>query len=281
MQYYIKRAIDRYQTKGLLAVLVGIKNVIARALIPIYPRCVMYWLLRGRTLHRCDIGWYLRNVRTGDQMYMPDLATVRNHSPNRYDRMSSIYYPDMLDDLDERDTVVDIGAYIGRSSIIPAETGATVYAVESSPRNRKPLERNVADYDNIEIVPYAVWNESGTLVLNFGNIAGDDSLLNPDSGAAGSVSDVEARTVDDIAAEYGIGTIDVLKIEAEGAEPEVVEGIGDTPIRRIACNCGPERDGETTHDGVAAQLREDGWSVTVNASDFPYPMVYASNHFLG
>ena len=69
--------------------------------------------------------------------------------------------------------------------------------------------------------------------------------------------------MDRIAEDYGIDALAFLKCDAEGAEPEVLEG-GRELLRRtvrIAIDTGPERRGERTSAACEALLRDAGFTV--------------------
>ena len=67
---------------------------------------------------------------------------------------------------------------------------------------------------------------------------------------------VETVTLEDIDADFA-------KIEAEGAEPEVLEGLASTSIPKLAVNCDPERDGESPREAVIARLEAIGYETVV------------------
>ncbi|MDE0409342.1 MAG: FkbM family methyltransferase [Alphaproteobacteria bacterium] len=72
-----------------------------------------------------------------------------------------------------------------------------------------------------------------------------------------------ATTLDRIAEEYGIDGLAFLKCDAEGAEPEALEG-GQELLRRtarVAIDTGPERNGSRTSDACEALLRDAGFVV--------------------
>ena len=79
------------------------------------------------------------------------------------------------------------------------------------------------------------------------NASADSSLIAP--GNHTGKSSVTARKLDSLAAELGLEGIRLLKIEGEGAEPEILAGGTDTLARTTYCtvDCGPERGASEAH----------------------------------
>jgi FkbM family methyltransferase len=117
--------------------------------------------------------------------------------------------------------VVDIGANIGTFSVYAAHFGATVYAVEPEPHNREALEKNIVlnkMNDRIYVLPYAISDYKGTAVIND---SGGGSTIK-DDGIFGT--EVEVMALDSLFSLYHIDSVDVLKIDVEGAEAEIIIG---------------------------------------------------------
>jgi hypothetical protein len=73
---------------------------------------------------------------------------------------------------------------------------------------------------------------------------------------------VRARRVDKWAAEdLALEQIDFLKVEAEGVETEIVKSMGDFPVRKLAVDCSPERDGVSNLEEIAGYLEGRGFSI--------------------
>jgi len=87
-----------------------------------------------------------------------------------------------------------------------------------------------------------------------------NALLTPDDGRVVGAIDVETVTLEDIDAEFA-------KIEAEGAEPEVLDGLSSPSIPKLAVNCDPERGGENPRGAVVARLEAIGYETVVVSDD--------------
>jgi FkbM family methyltransferase len=118
-------------------------------------------------------------------------------------------------------TILDVGANIGMASIYFANRypSAKIIAIEPEPTNFRMLEKNIAAYPGISAVRAALWPSGGEVSV----VA--PSGMNGSYGHWGfTVSDgtgVRAVTVPAILQEFEIATIDILKVDIEGAELEL------------------------------------------------------------
>jgi len=70
--------------------------------------------------------------------------------------------------------------------------------------------------------------------------------------------------LDDFIREIDISQIDFLKIDAEGAEPEVLKGSNKLRISKLAIDAGNERNGESTVEEVSNILKNRGYEIKVD-----------------
>lgn len=131
-------------------------------------------------------------------------------------------------------TVLDIGANIGYFALHAArEVGerGRVVAFEPEPKNLWFLKHNLAlnGFAWAEIVDKALWNEPGQMTLRLTeDSSGGHSLLGVD---AADLSEAQAVQVETITLDAFLGDnnkIDVIKMDAEGAEPFILEGMSET-----------------------------------------------------
>ena len=160
--------------------------------------------------------------------------------------------------------VLDIGAYVGEFSLLALNAGRTVYAVEPDPDARACLKRNLAGKEALNVIDALVWNAEEELTFSLAAASADSSIF----GAADpeSQTGIVRRwtvTLDRLAEDHGIDALAFLKCDAEGAEPEVLEGARKLLRRttRIAIDTGPERQGSRTSGACEALLRDAGFSV--------------------
>ena len=118
-------------------------------------------------------------------------------------------------------TVLDLGAHLGTVSLCAARLGAKVIAVEASPRNAACLETS------------ALANGVDVTVLNVAVGASHGHVHFREEGPFGQVTDdpaaprVEALSVPEILERVGVARADIVKIDVEGQELAVLDGMGD------------------------------------------------------
>jgi FkbM family methyltransferase len=143
-------------------------------------------------------------------------------------------------DVPAGEAFVDCGANVGELGWFARARSLAYHAFEP-----EPLEADCCDANNFDGAArtnrMALWSVSTTLTFHSKPDTGDGSVL-PIEGARGQV-EVPATSLDDYIAAHGIERIGVLKIEAEGAEPEVLAGAERalTATRYVTVDCGFER----------------------------------------
>ncbi len=168
-------------------------------------------------------------------------------------------YPGFVE-VERGDTVIDCGSFAGGFSLSAADRAKAIYAFEPSPRNFAALTKNAQGHDNITPVNMGLYNKTTTMKMNLSSTHVDDSLLAVDHGeGTGEVVDILLITLDEWAAEQGIEVIDFFKLEAEGVENEVLEGIQKTRVRKFAVDCSPEREGQSNINEMRDELEKRGY----------------------
>jgi FkbM family methyltransferase len=118
-------------------------------------------------------------------------------------------------------TIVDAGAHIGMASILFAlkYPSARIIAIEPENSNFGALIRNTSPYKNITPIQAALWREDGQVALGPSNAHPKGAFRIDQNGQ----QSVRAITMDTVMHETGIVSIDLLKVDIEGAEIEVFE----------------------------------------------------------
>lgn len=117
--------------------------------------------------------------------------------------------------------IVDVGANCGMTSIFYANKypDAKIVAVEPEPSNYAALVRNAARYSNIVPMHAALWNVNGQVEVFPGGPMKRKWAFRVRTGAG-----CRAVTLPTLMQETGMETIDILKIDVEGAEREIFAG---------------------------------------------------------
>ncbi|MDK9708683.1 MAG: FkbM family methyltransferase [Desulforhopalus sp.] len=171
--------------------------------------------------------------------------------------------------LQPEDVVIDIGANIGEVSKFVCETyRAKAIGIEPDQKEFQCLLRNTS-HERYLALNLALWAESGEKEIFFKNNTSDTSLIEPrdferkSTISVFSLDDVMAR--DDVSNFVDGAVIKLIKLEAEGAEPEILRGAVKTLARTrfISVDCGPERgiNEETTVVEVIRLLHTKGYSI--------------------
>jgi FkbM family methyltransferase len=125
--------------------------------------------------------------------------------------------------------VVDLGSNIGAFSIYAASKGIKVYSVEPEPHNLEALNKNIS-LNNMEekivVCPYGISDYNGTAVIS--DEGGCSNIK--DDGIFGAT--VEILTLNDFFELYNINEVSILKIDVEGAEPEIILGAPEETINK-------------------------------------------------
>jgi FkbM family methyltransferase len=129
--------------------------------------------------------------------------------------------------------VLDVGANVGWISRVCAEkvgTTGRVVAFEPDPYTRGFLEHNVKRHPNISISTIALSDVNEVSQLHIHPHSGtSNSLINFDPNAL--TVDVECKTIDTFLDENPDVIPNCIKIDVEGAEPKVMNGMTRTAAR--------------------------------------------------
>lgn len=143
-------------------------------------------------------------------------------------------------DVKRGDVVLDVGAHIGRYTLIAAKRASRVVSIEPDPSNFAMLESNIRlnNFSNIVPLRLAVSSSPGRrrLFLAGGGDSGTSSLEPSwswilDTGLERRHIEVECETLDLLVSSLGVEHIDWLKIDVEGHEIDVLEGAKATLAR--------------------------------------------------
>ena len=168
-------------------------------------------------------------------------------------------------------TVLDVGANIGEYSKYAFDSiTKNVHAFEPEPNTFKCLENNLRG-SNIKLYNFALSDKTGVFPFYSIPKSADSSLIgSPDSS---QIIQISTFKLDDISADLDLTGEVLLKMDAEGAEPEVLLGATET-LKRISfvvIDAGAERFNEKTDVEVRKILVNSGFEVKI----YPDGIVHA------
>jgi FkbM family methyltransferase len=177
------------------------------------------------------------------------------------------------------DTVFDVGAGTGAETLLFSRlvgTSGRVVSLEAHPRTYDRLARLCEENGLANVTPLqvAAADEDGEATIS----DLDHYLQNTVVGAGGDGIRVRARRLDELARELGIASVDLLKMNIEGAERLAIRGLDGivASVRHVCIGChdfladggGPEE--MRTKELVRAYLEGHGFTVT-SRDDAPDP----------
>ena len=161
---------------------------------------------------------------------------------NRLNYLRQKYTDDRLS-ISREDVVFDVGANIGEFSLVAASVSKHVYAFEPDETCKPALCFNANL--NFAVFNFGLSDKTASLPFYISNSEADSSLIKP--SAFTMVKFLRFQTLNDFCCSNNLFPT-FLKIEAEGAEPEVLKGATTLLTRplKIAIDVSPERYGKST-----------------------------------
>jgi len=203
-------------------------------------------------------------IEENDKICIPSLRRITVYRKGIKSRLNEIqkkyfHYPEVI--VKEEDTVIDVGAYIGGFTLSISEVAKNVIAFEPDNNSFKCLERNTRKLENVQIKNTLLWKANEEVEFEICPEKADSSAINIDSGKTSEKTVLEGIKMKDELSKLEIDKVDFLKMDAEGAEREVLEGLESKikKINKVAIDCGPERFGNTTHAEVLNLLKKNGF----------------------
>lgn len=202
----------------------------AAVLLPLYTVFAIPLLLAGRNQRSIAVAGRT-NFGAEITCRLPDLIQTYVWVFNEWEPDLTRFIAGRLRD---GDVFVDVGANVGYYSMLAAEcvgdTGRVV-AIEASPPVFADLERHVARNGlsgRIRTENKAAAAESGTLSIFSGPVHNVGASTTLDRHGTESVeSVVESQPLSKLLSAEEVGSIRLIKIDVEGAEPDVLAGMAD------------------------------------------------------
>jgi FkbM family methyltransferase len=176
----------------------------------------------------------------------------------------------------EGDTVVDIGAHMGRYTIPSSKSvGASgkVIAVEAHPYNFRMLQHNLRlnKLTNVSVLNQAVYSQKARLKLylpdeDLGFTTHHSLMANYlnaklSKDVERSYIEVEADTLDNLLKIRGVRQVNWIKIDVEGAEYEVLKGAEEVLSANKRISILVEVHGKETYGPTIELLRSNNFDI--------------------
>lgn len=199
----------------------------------------------------------------GETIFLPSALRWKLYKKGWYARLDQLereYGVGRHVTLSQDSTILDIGANAGEFAHIAARYGAKIYCCEPDPRAFACLEANTQRLANVSAHDALLWSENTEMEFFSAPERADSSVF--DEGQGPKLKK-HAITVERFCADNSISRITLLKCDAEGAEPEVLHGLGAmaSNIDVIALDTGAERKGERTNTQCRAILEANNFRV--------------------
>lgn len=205
----------------------------------------------------------------GLRMYLPDRPPLHmllgHYEEDVTEVLESLLTPGM--------TFVDVGAHAGYFTLLARRlisTRGKVYAFEPAPENFALLRRNLElnGFHDVTVFQKAVADRTGTAEFFLSDRESGWHSIYPTVNGASRCARVEVTTLDDAFTAQGWPRIDVVKIDAEGAEYAVLSGMRRlleqrNPLHLIMeINAGTLTAAGIDPGAVVAQLQGLGFNVS-------------------
>lgn len=174
--------------------------------------------------------------------------------------------------VEKNEVVLDIGAYAGSFAIEAAKSAKQVLAIEPNPKAYNCLSENIRNLVNVKALNLGVWNVKSKLKLYLDSHCPlANSIV---SQASNTFVEIDVDSIDSILAASDFGLIDFVKINVEGAELEVLQGMEHTlkSVKKLVMDAHHIRNGSPTWPSVCEFLKERGFETRV---DMEIENVYA------
>jgi FkbM family methyltransferase len=141
-------------------------------------------------------------------------------------------YKNILSHLSHCETIIDLGANIGLATLYFASqySASQLFAVEPNPANYALLNVNLqalVDSGRCQTLNAAIWQQEMLLVANplpSPNRYNCFSVREPLSGEPCSIPLIKGMPIESVISASGFSTVDILKVDIEGAEVQLFRG---------------------------------------------------------
>jgi len=170
-----------------------------------------------RIIPRVLFGDYLIKLKIPGQRYVVYSRKRSSDTPTFRQIFINREYDYNIPDFKPK-TIVDIGAYNGFSTVFFAckYPDAKILAIEPEPSNYDLLIKNTAQFSNVTTIRGAIWHRRTNLKIS--NPGADKWAIQTDEASDKDKDTIKAITMENILSQIHSPTIDILKVDIEGAE---------------------------------------------------------------
>jgi FkbM family methyltransferase len=131
--------------------------------------------------------------------------------------------------------IIDAGSNVGYSCLYFASIfpDATIIGIEPETRNFKQLKFNTANYKNIKCIQAGIWHQDAFISIKDENESSASFEVQENNND--QKSGLRGITIDSIATENNFDSIDILKIDIEGAEFNLFSSNPHTWLDKTRC----------------------------------------------
>ncbi len=190
------------------------------------------FLLYPRTL-------YMRHRERETSGFIKRALELHYYRRPFYDFIAAkLKHPGILHDhvLTRGSVVLDVGAFIGQwSQEVSSRYGARIYAFEPNPRSYQSLEVKMAEFPGLHAIPYGLGAATENTRISLRGL-GSSTFENARVDAEASWEDVKIVGVEEAWQSLELETVDLMKINIEGAEfPLLEKMIENGLLARVNC----------------------------------------------
>ena len=184
--------------------------------------------------------------------------------------------------------IMEIGSLNGNDSLLFKShyPEANVFCIEGLPDN---YNQYLKELTNITPINAVIADYDGVIQYHYKDINGIHGILDRGQQYGSNVLELKCYTIKTICKNYKIDSIDLVKIDVEGATYEILNSMGDIlktiKIMHIETESYPFFKNQKLHDVVADYLSEKGFSMidmtrVMIADGYQHDSVWVNNDFL-
>ncbi|WP_143423081.1 FkbM family methyltransferase [Halarsenatibacter silvermanii] len=196
--------------------------------------------------HKCKEEIYIPSIERAAKRYLSN--NIAPGIRNGKKKMLNKYIPQNSNNMLEGSKILDVGANIGEFSLVALDNGAQkVIAIEPDPLIYYALKENLKMHLNkTEVYDIAFSNFNGRETFYLQSNTADSSLVEFDNYE--KAIEVKVCKIDSFFDQEILDKIDILKMDAEGGEPEILKGAQRLleNLNYVTIDVSAERKGEKT-----------------------------------